>query len=177
MSFDQAVGFREYVCDRHLRIAVLTPGDETDGRHDLVRAVTGPGAATALHTHSRYEERLWVIAGELTVYAGTDEVTLGPGGFYTIRRNVPHMVRSGPNGAEALNITSPAAFAELIERTATPAHLAGPGTELDLERFMQVSTELGDVVLGPPGTTPATLGGDGSRETTQTAIHGVPLPE
>jgi hypothetical protein len=40
---------------------------------------------------------------------------------------------------------------------ATPAHLATPETELDAELFMAVTTELGDVVLGPPGTTPADL--------------------
>jgi hypothetical protein len=45
---------------------------------------------------------------------------------------------------------SPAAFAELIARTATPAHLATPDTEPDADRFMAVTTELGDVVLGPP---------------------------
>jgi hypothetical protein len=40
---------------------------------------------------------------------------------------------------------------------ATPAHLATPETELDAELFMAVTTELGDVVLGPPGTMPADL--------------------
>jgi hypothetical protein len=37
--------------------------------------------------------------------------------------------------------------------------LATPETELDTDRFLAVSTELGDVVLGPPGTTPADLTG------------------
>lgn len=39
--------------------------------------------------------------------------------------------------------------------TAAPAHLATVDTELD--PFMPVTTELGDIVLGPPGTTPAEL--------------------
>jgi hypothetical protein len=67
------------------------------------------------------------------------------------------MIQSGRQGARALNITSPAGFAELIERTGVPAQLAGPDTELDLDRFLEVSTALGDVVLGPPGTTPGQL--------------------
>jgi hypothetical protein len=54
-------------------------------------------------------------------------------------------------------VTSPAGFAELITRAATPAHLAGPDTEVDLERFPSVSAELGDQILGPPGTRPADL--------------------
>jgi hypothetical protein len=65
--------------------------------------------------------------------------------------------QAGPEGARALQISSPAAFAELIARAGTPAHLATAETELDPALFMAVTTELGDVVLGPPGTTPADL--------------------
>jgi hypothetical protein len=70
---------------------------------------------------------------------------------------VPHAIKAGPEGVRALNITSPAGFAELIAPTATPAHLAAPDTAIDVDLFMAVTTELGDVVLGPPGTTPADI--------------------
>ena len=83
--------------------------------------------------------------------------------------NTPHMIKAGPRGARALNISSPAGFAELIERAAIPAAQAGPDTELDVDRFVQVSTELGDVVLGPPGTTPDQLAPD--VRTWCTALH------
>jgi hypothetical protein len=63
----------------------------------------------------------------------------------------------------ALNISSPAGFAELIARTGTPAHLATPETELDAELFKAVTQELGDVVLGPPGTVPQELAGGGGQ--------------
>jgi mannose-6-phosphate isomerase-like protein (cupin superfamily) len=162
-------GHRSYVIDQHMRITVLTRGDETDGRHDLVRGFAGPDMATALHAHSRYDERLFMLEGALTVWAGEEKVVLGPGDFYTIRRNVPHMLQAGPAGADTLNISSPAAFAELIERTATPEHLAGPDTELDLELFMRVTAELGDTVLGPPGTTPGSVRPGGSGDAA--AIH------
>jgi mannose-6-phosphate isomerase-like protein (cupin superfamily) len=144
---------REYVLGQHLRVAILTAGTETDGRHDLVEARTPPGDCTPLHLHTRYEERLFVLDGELTVWAGADRVTLGPGGFYTVPTQVPHMIQTGKEGARALLISSPAGFAELIERT---ARLAGPDVEIDMDLFMKVTTELGDVVLGPPGTIPST---------------------
>ena len=51
-------------------------------------------------------------------------------------------------------ISTPAGFAELIARAGTPAHFLTPDTEPDLELFMAVTTELGDVILGPPGTMP-----------------------
>lgn len=66
----------------------------------------------------------------------------------------PHAVKTGPDGARALLISSPAGFAELLARTGTPVRLATPQTEFNEELFMSVTTELGDVVLGPPGTTP-----------------------
>jgi hypothetical protein len=68
--------------------------------------------------------------------------------------HVPHMIRAGAEGAHAINVTSPAGFAELVARSGTPARLVTPDTEFDLDLFMAVTAELGDVILGPPGTTP-----------------------
>ena len=148
---------RDFVLGRELRATILTTAAETDGRHDLVVAGTPPGGTTPLHLHTRYEERLWVISGSLTLWVAAEKVILGPGDYYAIPMNTPHMIKTGPEGARALNITSPAGFAELVARTGTPAHRAGPETELDMELFMTVTTELGDVVLGPPGTTPGEI--------------------
>lgn len=148
---------RQYVLGQELRVDILTTGEETEGRHDLTDSVMAVGSATPLHLHTRYEERLWVVSGSLTVWAGQDTVTLNSGDFFTIPLGVPHAIKCGPDGARALNISSPAGFAELIARTATPLHLATPETELDAGLFMAVTEELGDVVLGPPGMTPADL--------------------
>jgi hypothetical protein len=71
--------------------------------------------------------------------------------------HVPHTVQAGPEDTHALHISTPAGFAELIARAGTPAHLA-PDSEFDADLFMAVTTELGDLVLGPPGTKPADLG-------------------
>jgi Cupin domain len=117
------------------------------------------GSTTPLHLHTRYEERFWVVSGSLTVWAGPDKVTLRSGDYYLIPMQVPHMVQAGPGDAHALHISTPAGFAELVARTGTPAHLAAAGAEFDADLFMAVTTELGDVVLGPPGTTPAELDG------------------
>ena len=68
-----------------------------------------------------------------------------------------HTLPTARSWCRSLLISSPAGFAELIARAATPAHLAGPDTETDLERFASVSAELGDQILGPPGTVPADL--------------------
>jgi mannose-6-phosphate isomerase-like protein (cupin superfamily) len=146
---------REYVLGQGLRAVVLATAAETEGRHDLTDTYQPPDEQTPLHLHTRYEERFWVVSGELQVWAGPAKVILRSGDYYVIEKNVPHAVRSGPEGAHALHISTPAGFAELIARSGTPAHVATPETPFNDELFMAVTTELGDVVLGPPGTLPA----------------------
>jgi uncharacterized RmlC-like cupin family protein len=102
---------------------------------------------TPLHLHTRYEERVYVVSGSLTVWVGEDKLTVGQGGFY----HVPHTVQAGSEDTHAILISSPAGFAELVARAGTPAHLATPETEPDLGLFTAVTTELGDVTLGPQG--------------------------
>jgi quercetin dioxygenase-like cupin family protein len=151
---------REFVLGpERVRVTILTTAAETDGRHDLVDSVLPAGSITPLHLHSRYEERLFVVSGSLTVWAGPEKLTLRAGDYHHIPTNVPHTVEAGPEDTRALNISSPAGFAELVARAGTPAHLATPDAGADLELFMAVTTELGDVVLGPPGTTPEDLDG------------------
>jgi quercetin dioxygenase-like cupin family protein len=140
-----------------VRATILTTGAETDGRHDLIDSVLPAGSITPLHLHTRYEERVYVISGTLTVWIGPEKLTVGSGEYYHIPLHVPHTVQARSEDTHALLISSPAGFAELVARAGTPAHLATPETEPDLELFMAVITELGDVVLGPPGTTPADL--------------------
>jgi mannose-6-phosphate isomerase-like protein (cupin superfamily) len=115
---------REFVLGQDARVTILTTGAETDGRHDLTDCVQPAGAMTPLHLHTRYEERHWVVSGSLIVWVGPKKVTLRSGDYHVIPMNVPHAIQAGPEGARALNITSPAGFAELIARTGTPARLA-----------------------------------------------------
>ncbi|MET9016245.1 cupin domain-containing protein [Streptomyces olivaceoviridis] len=150
---------RQFVLGGHLRLSVLTTAAETDGRHDL-SDITLPGdSGTPLHLHTAYEERVFVLSGSLTVWAGPDTFTLRSGDFFTIPMNTPHTLKAGPEGARSLTITSPGRFAELIARSGTPAHLATPQTEWDMELFQALTEEFGDVILGPPGATPASLEG------------------
>ncbi|MEW2569168.1 hypothetical protein [Streptomyces sp. NPDC047070] len=64
---------RQYALGQELRVSVLTAAEETEGRHDVTDSFMLAGAATPLHAHTRYEERLWVSAGLLTVWAGDEK--------------------------------------------------------------------------------------------------------
>jgi quercetin dioxygenase-like cupin family protein len=146
-----------YVLGRELDVRILITGNDTEGRYDMVDAYQPPNVATPLHLHTRYEERLAVIEGSCTLWLGKDEITLTASDFIAIPRNVPHAIKAGPRGCRSHLTTSPAAFAELITRTATPSDSAGPGTEMDVVLFTTVAMELGDHILGPPGMVPADL--------------------
>jgi mannose-6-phosphate isomerase-like protein (cupin superfamily) len=73
-----------------VRATILTTGADTDGGHDLIDSVLPAGSMTPLHLHTRYEERVYVISGSLTVWVGPDKLTVGPGELYHIPTNVPH---------------------------------------------------------------------------------------
>jgi quercetin dioxygenase-like cupin family protein len=148
---------RRYTLGKQLDVRILTTGEETDGRHDFVETFTHPNYATPLHLHTRYQERLAVLEGTCTVWLGPETLELEPGDFVTIPLNVPHAVKAGPDGCRAHLVTSPAGFAELIARTATPAGDEDADDEMDFELFAAVAAELGDEILGPPGMTPADL--------------------
>ncbi|WP_199256227.1 cupin domain-containing protein [Mycolicibacterium mengxianglii] len=146
-----------YLLGNALHVRILTTSEDTDGRHDVVDAYQFPNTATPLHLHTRYEERLAIVEGSCTIWVGSDTLQLRVGDFATIPLNVPHAVKAGPRGCRSFLVTSPAGFAELIARTATPDDGSGAGAEMDAELFAAVSAELGDQLLGPPGMVPADL--------------------
>jgi mannose-6-phosphate isomerase-like protein (cupin superfamily) len=119
-----------------VRVTILTTGAETGGRHDLTDSWLPAGSMTPLHLHTRYEERIWVASGSLTVWAGPDKVVLRSGDYLLIPTRVPHTIQSGPEDTHALHISTPAGFAELVARAGTPAHLLTPETQPDLDLFM-----------------------------------------
>lgn len=93
------------------------------------------GDAPPLHVHRTQDETFFVVAGELRLEVGGDEVLLRAGDCVCAPRGVPHGYRvESPDGARWLVITSggdferfvravsrPAATADLPERSAPPA--------------------------------------------------------
>jgi mannose-6-phosphate isomerase-like protein (cupin superfamily) len=148
---------RDFLLGDGLRFTLLTTAEETDGRMDLLDGWKDPGAMSPLHLHERYEERLWVAAGELEAWAGDTHRVLRSGDYLCVPAGVVHTIRAGPDGCRALTISSPAGFAEFVARTGTPAGVVAGAEALDVELLNRIANELGDVMLGPPGTLPADL--------------------
>jgi quercetin dioxygenase-like cupin family protein len=138
-------------------LSILAGHAETGGRYDLVEGWCAPGTQTLPHRHGAYSELLYVLDGELTVWAGGRKAVLRPGDHLTIPAGTAHVVAAtGDAPGRALAVASPSGFARLITEVgvADEGGVAPPSAPPDMERFLRVSAELGDELLGPPGALP-----------------------
>jgi quercetin dioxygenase-like cupin family protein len=139
------------------RLTVLADHADTGGRYDLIEGHKSAGDKTPPHRHTRYDEQLYVVDGELTVWAGKRKVVLHAGEIFKVPAGMEHVVAATGEGiTHSLVIASPSGFARLVQEAGTPdTGVAPPGlTPVDLERANRVAAEVGDEILGPPGALP-----------------------
>ena len=63
-------------------------------------------AAVPEHRHPN-EQHGMVITGQMDFRVGDERRTLGPGGTWCIRADVPHEAHAGPQGAVVIDVFSP----------------------------------------------------------------------
>jgi quercetin dioxygenase-like cupin family protein len=139
------------------RFIVHANHQDTAGHYDIVEGCGPPGFQTPLHRHSRYWEQFYVLEGEFTIWAGDRAAVLHPGETAIINPGTAHAVAiTGANPGLALAIASPSGFARLIMGVGTPDTGGAPqGGRPDMELYERIQAEIGDEMLGPPGSRPA----------------------
>jgi quercetin dioxygenase-like cupin family protein len=139
------------------RFTVHANHEDSAGHYDLIEASARLGFQTPLHRHTRYAERLYILEGEFTVWAGGRTAVLHPGDVFTIPVGAAHAVAvTGCGPARAMAVASPSGFARLILEAGTPDTGEGPPARpTDMAVFTRLCAEIGDEVLGPPGARPA----------------------
>jgi unsaturated pyranuronate lyase len=81
-----------------------------------------PNSIVPEHSHANEQLGL-VIRGSVSFRVGAEERELGPGGTWSIAPNVPHEVRTGPDGAVVIDVFSPARDDwRALERMSPRAH-------------------------------------------------------
>lgn len=75
---------------------------------------------TPPHRHTRYDEQLYVLGGERTVWVGKHKVVLRAGNTFTIPACTAHVVATGGGPTHTLVIASPSGFARFIREAGTP---------------------------------------------------------
>lgn len=133
-------------------LTILADRTMTGGQYDLIEGYFPPGSQTPPHRHTRYLEQLYVLEGEFTIWAGENKVVISTGENFLIPVGTPHVVAAiSDQPARGLILAAPSAFAWLIETTGTQNRAETP----DMTLFDRVSAEIGDEILGPPGTLPS----------------------
>jgi quercetin dioxygenase-like cupin family protein len=133
------------------QLRIIADHTTTNGQYDLIEGYFLPGTQTPPHRHTRYSEQLYVLEGEFTVWAGEEKVVLSAGESFLISRNTPHVVAVlGDRPARGLVVAAPSGFARLIAEVGTPNQNDAP----DMALAERISAEIGDEILGAPGTLP-----------------------
>lgn len=138
-------------------LTILIDEHATNARYDLIEGRFPAGAETPLHRHPNYSEAIYVLEGEFTAYTDTQTATLSPGDHIFIPMNTPHaLVASGNAASRAITVASPSGFARLIREAGFPGDFDSvpPNRPDEMSLFLKLSEEIGDVLMGPPGTRP-----------------------
>ena len=102
--------------------SILLSGEDTGGAYCLLDMRVAPGKGVPRHTHTREDEALFVLSGELEVTIGDETFTLRAGETLIAPRNIPHRLRnSGSVSNHYLIMFSLAGFEEFLKATSVPA--------------------------------------------------------
>jgi quercetin dioxygenase-like cupin family protein len=110
------------------RITVKATAAQTNGGYGLIVSEVARGISAPLHIHHTAEEGIWVISGRILVRCGTDEFTLGPGGYTSLPRGVPHTFLAEQDTTMLGLITraAPRATSPRAARSPPPRHRRRP---------------------------------------------------
>jgi uncharacterized RmlC-like cupin family protein len=132
-------------------LTILADRTTTFGQYDLLEGYFPPGTQTPPHRHTRYSEQVYVLEGEFTVWIEDRKIELSVGETVMIPVGIPHVVAAIADApARGLVVAVPSALARLVATVGTQARADIP----DMELFDRISAEIGDEILGPPGTLP-----------------------
>ncbi len=96
---------------------IAVGGPQTGGDYAVVRYHVTPGDEPPLHTHTREDEMVFVVEGEITAIVGDASIDVGPGAFAALPRGVPHTIRVRSDSATLMLTLVPAG----LERFFVPA--------------------------------------------------------
>jgi quercetin dioxygenase-like cupin family protein len=134
-------------------LTILADGTTTGGQYDLLEGYFPPGTQTPLYRHTRYSEQVYVLEGEFTVWIEDRKIELSTGETVLIPAGTSHVFAAIADApARGLIVAAPSAFARLVATVGTQER----ANLLDLKLFDRICAEIGDEVLGSPGTLPST---------------------
>jgi quercetin dioxygenase-like cupin family protein len=125
--------------------------EDTGGALGLVDGSFYQGFGPPLHVHSREDEGLYVLEGQIRFRQGADEFVAGAGTWVWGPRGVPHAFKVESKRARALVIVTPGGFERMFEEGGIPAgdSTEPPEQDYDPEDAIAISKRFGFEVIGP----------------------------
>lgn len=133
------------------RVRMLLTGRQTDGAFCMMEMSGPPGTSTPTHVHTREDETVHVVEGELDVFLGDDVVTLRAGDTALLKRHEPHrIVIGGPGTARYLVVCTPAGFDDFVlacSGSRTGPIVPTPPTRQEVARLVEAAPRFGISLL------------------------------
>lgn len=110
------------------------------------------GYGPPLHVHSREDEAVYVLEGQIRFRVGDEEFVAGPGTWVWQPRGVPQAFRVKSESARALVVFTPGGLERMFEDGGVPAEDSAeppPQPQPDPEAASAVAKRFGFEVVGP----------------------------
>lgn len=99
----------------------LAMGNETNGRHALIKIEVHKGAEPPRHTHTREDEAYFILKGTICYTIGEDKITVTDGQYVYLPKDVPHSFEILSEKADVLMLISPAGLDQWFWDNSAPA--------------------------------------------------------
>ena len=104
----------------------LVTGEESGGAYFVMEALVPPGGGPPPHIHTREDETVYVLEGEVEFLLGDETVTAGPGDFVNVPLGTVHRFENASSETARMILTfTPAGierwFEETLERAPSDA--------------------------------------------------------
>jgi quercetin dioxygenase-like cupin family protein len=135
-----------------VRVVVRVRAEESDGRLGAWESEESLGTALPLHIHTREDEQVMILTGEVTFHLGDRVHGLVAGDTLSLPRDVPHAhVITSPQ-ARLLTVAMPGGFERLFTELGVPALPGTAPPPVDTNALAEAVSRLGVRIVGPPPT-------------------------
>ena len=119
-------------------------GEQTNGALVAVEIVVPPGEGPPLHVHTREDESVYVLEGDLLFKLGAQLSATPAGSFVFVPRGLAHSFQNvGEQPGRVLVTFTPAGMEGVFDRLSDL-------TAFDPDAFRHAAAEVGTDVVGPP---------------------------
>jgi quercetin dioxygenase-like cupin family protein len=135
------------------RLTVKAGPDETGNAFSQFEVDDPRGSGPPLHVHHNEDETFYILEGQVTMFAGDQQIDLEAGDYFFGRRGTPHAYLVRSERARMLVTISPSGSEQLMVSLGTPVTDAEPPTDAvmpPMDEMARLFAQYGAEILGPP---------------------------